>query len=112
MTETENILGFDFKVYDDYINTEVCDPSWLDSESFSKLRKSFERKQRTELIKIKSDVIFVHKSCILEFIRYHDYEKYIIMIDNATDNYFDSGKIIPVVKKETVFSALREFISI
>lgn len=114
MTDMENILGFDFRAVDEYIDTGVFDPRWLDSEEFSKLKTFLEKEHpEVEIIKIKSDKIFVHKSYLLEFVRFYDFEKYIIMIENATDGFFDSGKIIPtVVKKDTVFGTLRDLINI
>lgn len=88
----ENILGFDFEVFGDYVDIGMTSTLYLDSEDFAVLKAKF---PDVRVVKIENDKPMINRRFLLDAMRLHDFDKYLRMIDNATDNYFDSVKVVP-----------------
>lgn len=109
MQVEEDILGFKFFTCEEFVITDVQDSVWLESADFKRL--SMEKGESSNIIRIANDHLQVHKCCLLEFMRFYNYRKYLQMIENSTDNFFDTRKIIPSSRQDnSVFDIVKKFL--
>lgn len=104
MENFEEILGYSFQMKDDYVILKIEDTAWLDSDDFKKLNREVD----VEIVKISDDSLIVHKNFLLECIRFYDYSKYIRMIENAMNPFFDIGRCSN--QEKSIFGFMKSFI--
>ena len=109
MQVEEDILGFKFFTCEEFVITDVQDSVWLESTDFKKL--SSIKGESSNIIRIANDHLQVHKCCFLEFVRFHDYRKYLQMIENSSDSFFETRRTVHETRQDnSVFDIMKKFL--